>query len=94
MILDLLRELLGFRTYEQEFQAGAKYAQEQLQRHRGNLHEYHRLWAECEPGGIDSNGFDAGMRQVLSMRNIPHPLDFQGFDHDAKHGSNDCFCGR
>jgi hypothetical protein len=34
------------------------------------------------------------MRQVLSMRNIPHPLDFQGFDHDAKHGSNDCFCGR
>jgi len=93
MISELFRKLFGFRNYEEDFQAGVQYAQEQLRKYRGSLMDYHRLWAECDSSGIDASGFDAGMRQVLIMQNIPHPLDFEG-TNNATATANDCHCGR
>jgi hypothetical protein len=91
MISEFFRKLFGIRNYEEDFQAGVQYAQDQLKRHRNNLLEYHRLWAECDSGGADPSGFDAGMRQVLGMQNIPHPLDPPEKNNAAFH---DCLCGR
>jgi len=93
MISEFFRKLFGIRTYEEDFQAGVQYAVEQLNRYAGSLYEYHRLWAECDSGGVEPSGFDAGVRQVLRMRNIPHPMDPPNL---GKHNGilHDCVCGR
>lgn len=89
-MIRFLRFLLGLRSYEEDFNAGVTYVREQIWRHRNNIHEYNRLWAECDPGGIDRSGFDAGMREALRVHNIPHPMETEVNSNDL----HDCVCRR
>lgn len=81
MIKEFLRKLLGIRNYEEDFAAGVKYVQDELRKYgHHNMMENHRMWAECDSGGIDPTGYDAGMRQALNTFEIPHPFS------EVKHG--------
>lgn len=96
MIKEFLRKLLGIRSYEEDFAAGVKYVQDELRKYgHHNMMENHRMWAECDSGGIDPTGYDAGMRQALNTFEIPHPFS------EVKYGTRpiptpnaECVCRR
>lgn len=60
---------------EQAFQRGVSYASSQIALYRSDPDQMARLWAECDPGGMDFSSFDRGMPEALSRHNIPHPMD-------------------
>lgn len=95
MIKEILRKLLGIRSYEEDFDAGVRYVQSELRKHGKNqMMENHRMWAECDSSGVDPTGFDAGMRQALKTFEIPHPFDQVDYGTRIESANAQCGCGR
>lgn len=93
MIKEILRKLFGIRNYEEDFDAGVEYVRLELRKHgKNNMMENHRLWAECDSGGVDPTGFDAGMRQALKTFEIPHPFD--QVNYGTRTTNVECACQR
>jgi hypothetical protein len=92
---EILRKLLGIRNYEEDFDAGVKYVQDELRKYgKHNMMENNRMWAECDSSGIDPAGFDAGMRQALKTFEIPHPFDEVMYGTTRATTNVKCGCGR